>query len=143
MTIFARECRAKKDRNKVTGKCGPYDAGAETQDVHVVVLHRLPRGVAVMTDGRAHAGEFVRGDSDAGAAAAHDEAAVHTPIAQRRRDRFSAVGIINGSGRVGSEIEDVMPLRQQRGRKIALHFEAGVVGSNCNTHRAGILARLL
>jgi hypothetical protein len=36
-----------------------------------------------------------------------------------------------------------MSLRPQRGRKIALHFEAGVVGSNGDTHRAAILARLL
>ena len=143
MTLFARELGGKKDSNNVTRECLPYDAGTETQDVHVVVLHRLPSGVTVVTDGRAHAWKLVRGNRHAGAAAAYDEAAVCTPIAQCRRDRLSAVGIINGSRRVGSEIEDVMSLRPQRGRKIALHFEAGVVGSNCNTHRAAILARLL
>jgi hypothetical protein len=36
-----------------------------------------------------------------------------------------------------------MPLGPQRGRKIALHLEAGVVRSDGNTHRAAILARLL
>jgi hypothetical protein len=36
-----------------------------------------------------------------------------------------------------------MSLGPQRGRKIALHLEAGVVCSNGNTHRAAILARLL
>jgi len=143
VTLFARELGGKKDSNKVTRKCRPYDAGTETQDVHVVVLHRLPCGVAVVTDGRAHAGKLVRGDGHTGTAAAYDEAAVYTPIAQCHRDRLSAVGIINGSRRVRSEIEDVMPLRPQRGRKIALHLEASVVGSNCNTHRAAILARLL
>jgi len=143
MTRFAGELSSKKDSDEVTCKCRPYDAGTETEDVHVVVLHCLTRGVAVVADRRAHAGKLVRGNRHAGTAAAYDESAVDTPIAKRRRDRFSAVGIINGSRRVSSEIEDVMSLGPQRGRKIVLHFEAGVVRSNGNTHRAAILARLL
>lgn len=143
MTRFARECGDKKDSNKITGKGRPDDAGTETQDVHVVVLDGLSCGVAVVADGRSHAGKLVRGNRYAGTAAAYDEAAVYTPIAQRGRHRLGAVGVVNGSRRVGSEIEDVVPLRPQRGRKIALHFEAGVVRRNRNTHRAAILARLL
>ena len=143
MTRVAREFGAKKDGNKVSGKGRPDDAGTETQDVHVVVLDGLPCGVAVVAYGRAHPRKLVRGNRHTGTAAAYDEAAVCTPIAQRGRDRLSAVGVINGSRRVGSEIEDVVPLRPQRGRKIALHFEAGVVRRNRNTHRAAILARLL
>src|SRR5262245_34352742 len=65
MARFARECGGEENSNQVTGKCGPDDAGTETQDVHIVVLHRLPRGVAVVTDGRAHAWKFVRGNRDA------------------------------------------------------------------------------
>jgi len=143
MTLLARELGGKKNSNDVTGKRRPYDAGTEAEDVHVVVLHRLPRGITVVADGRAHAGKLVRGNRHAGTAAAYDEAAVYTSIAQRRRDRFGTVGIINGSGGVGSEIEHVMPLGFQRGRKIALHPEAGMVRSDGNTHRAAILARLL
>jgi hypothetical protein len=143
MTRFARECGGKKDSDKVTRKCRPDDAGTETQDVHVVVLDGLPRSVAVVAHGRAHAGKLVCGNRHTGTAAAYDEAAIYTPIAQRGRDCLSAVGVINGSRRMGSEIEDVVPLRPQRGRKIALHFEAGVVRRNRNTHRAAILARLL
>jgi hypothetical protein len=143
MTRFAGEFSGKKGSDEITCECRPYDAGTETEDVHVIVLHRLARGVAVVADGRAHAGKLVRRNRHAGTAAAYDEAAVDTPITQRRRDRFCAVGIINGSRRVGSEIEDIMPLGLQSGRKIALHLEAGVVGRNGNTHRAAILARLI
>ena len=143
MTLFAREFGGKKDSNQVAGKCRPYDARTETQDVHVVVLHRLPGGVAVVAHGRAHAGKLVRSNRHAGTAAAYDEAAVYTPIAKRGRDRFSAIGIVDGSRRVGSEIEHVVPLRPQHGRKIALHLEAGVVRGKRDTHRAAILARLL
>ena len=136
VTLFARELGGKKDSNKVTRKCRPYDAGAETQDVHIVVLHRLPRGVAVVTDGRAHAGKLVRGNGHTGPAAAYDEAAVYTPIAQCHRDRLSAVGIINGSRRVAfrdrgrhapapaARPQDRASSRSQRGRQ-QLQYASG------------------
>ena len=55
---------------------GPDDPRAEGQDVHVVVLDALVRGVRVVADGRADAAHLVRGDRGADARAADQDPAV-------------------------------------------------------------------
>ena len=134
MTLLAREGGVEKRCDEIGGKRGPDDTRSETENVHVVVLDSLPRGVAVVADGGADAGKFVGGNRHAGAAPAHDDAAVGASIAQRRGDRFSAVGIVDGSGGVGSEVEHIMTLGAQCGGKVAFHLEAGVVCGEGDAH---------
>ena len=134
MALFSREGRTEKGRNEIARESGPDDTRAETEHVHIVVLDRLPRGIAVVADGGADAGKFVCGNGDAGAATAHDDAAIRVSIAQGCGHGFGAVGIIDGSGGVGSEVEHIMALGTEYSGKIAFHFEAGVVCGEGDAH---------
>lgn len=134
MPFLTRERGAKKRGNEVAGKRRPDNARTETEDVQIVVLHGLPGGVAVVAHGGADAGKLVGGDGDAGAAAAHDDPTVCAPIAQRRGNRLGTVGIVDRRRGVSAEVQHVVPLRAQRGCKVAFHFIAGVIRGKGDTH---------
>ena len=63
-------------------------ARAEGQHVAAVVLDHLMGGVDVVGDARAHAGELVGGDRDAGAAAADQDRALGPPRGDRIADQL-------------------------------------------------------
>ena len=118
----------------LAGERGADDARAEAQHVHVVVLDRLMRGVGVVAHRRANAGELVRGNRDAGAAAADDDAALGLPVAQGVGDRFGGIGIIHRRGRMGAEIEDIVALLSQFCGQFLLQHIPCVVGTEGDSH---------
>src|SRR4029077_10137499 len=76
--LSVEACREKR-AYEVGGETRPHDLRAEAEDVHVVVLDSLVRGVGVVTDRRTNAGDLARGDRGADAGAADENAALGLP----------------------------------------------------------------
>ena len=62
MAILTGEPGRQKDRDQLGRDGRPDHPRTEAENVHVVVLDRLVRRIAVVADGGADTGELVRGD---------------------------------------------------------------------------------
>ena len=94
----------------------------------------LPRAVRVVTHRRANAGELAGRDRRAGAASAHDDAAVGLAVTEGLRDGFRNVGVVDRRRAVGAEVDDLVPGHGEVSRQIAFHLKTGVIGPDCNAH---------
>jgi hypothetical protein len=56
-------------------------------------------------------------------------------IAHDAGDRLGVVGVVDRSGGVGAEVEDLVTFAGELAGEVALHFVAGVVGGKSNFHR--------
>lgn len=134
MTLVAAEPRGKKCINQRLRQRRANDSGTETQHIHVVVLHALPRGVRVVAHRGANAGELARGDRRARAAAADHNAALGPRAEHSLGHNPGNVGVVDRGSGAGTDIEDLVTPAGQIGRKIAFHLKSGVIGANCNPH---------
>ena len=112
----------KKDSQAILRGFGAEHAGAERQDIRVVVLAREPRRRHVMAERAADMAVAVGGDAHADAGAADQHAALRAAAAERVGDGIREIRIIDRIGAVGAEIEHLeakrLQLRQQRGFKL-------------------------
>src|SRR6478752_701490 len=67
--------RGEEGLNEPPGHLGSDGPAAKAQDVHVVILDALARGEMIFDERRANAGDLVRTDRDADAAAAQRDTA--------------------------------------------------------------------
>src|SRR5581483_7532769 len=118
VALFAGELRRREGADELDGDLRPNDTRAEGEHVHVVVLDALVRGVRVVADGTADAGDLVRRDRCADAAPADQHAAVSAAGCHRIADRAREVGVVDG--RVADD---------------ALEWESRVVGGDGEAHQ--------
>ncbi len=133
MSILAAETRREERANQVLGELHADHAFAEHEDVHVVVLHALVRGIGVVAQARANARDPVRGDRGAHGARGHDDAAVRPGFAKGLADGPRVVGTINRRA-VHAHVEDLVLTAEQRDLDDVLEFGAGVVRTDCDAH---------
>src|SRR6476646_4323669 len=62
VALAAVEAGSEKDRDELAGERRPDDLGAQAEDVHIVVLYPLVRGIRVVADRRADPRELGGGD---------------------------------------------------------------------------------
>ena len=106
MSVLAAETSREERANQVLGEFHADHAFAEHQDVHVVVLHALVRGIGVVAQARANARDPVRGDRGAHGAGGHDNAAVRPGFAKGLADGPRVVGTIDRRA-VHAHVEDL------------------------------------
>src|SRR5262245_5549844 len=86
-----------------------HDAPAHHQYVHIIVLNALMGGVMIVAQTRAHSRNLVGRDRRAHAAAANDDAAFRSSIADGHASGFGVVRIIHGvTTVVSAEVEHLM-----------------------------------
>src|SRR5439155_7749198 len=83
IALAAVELRAEEGLDQLVGEARPDDAGAEAQDVHIVVLDALMGGVRVVAHRRANTRHLARCDGCAHAGAADEDAAFRVAAEDR------------------------------------------------------------
>ena len=94
MARFRAEARAEEGPHALHGELDADDPRAEAQDVHVVVLDALARGVRVVADAGADAADLRRGDRGAHAAAADEDAPVGPPVGDRPPEAQAEIRVV-------------------------------------------------
>src|SRR5262249_14060289 len=92
------------------------------------------RGVTVMAQAGADAGDLVGGHGSADAAAANQNAAFTLAAQQAERNRFSEVRVIDRLGAVGTGVVDLMPPEPQMIGQDLLQVVAGMIGTDGDAH---------
>ena len=110
------------------------DPAAERQHVGVVVGAREPRGVEVVAQGRADAGDFVGGDLLALPAASDHDAAVGTPVRDGAPDGQTNRRIVDRRVTVGPVIVDGVAQALQRDLEMFFQQESRVIGADRDAH---------
>ena len=138
----ALERRREPHAQDLLGEPEGDDAGADRQDVGVVVRPAEPGGEEIVAERGAHPVHLVRRDLLALAAAAE-----HDPPVGGARGDLAAHGravlrVVDRGLRIGPEIDDVVPLGLQHADEVGLQREPGMVGAESDPHRS-ILTRSL
>ena len=133
----SRSARAETRCTSSSASDGPITRGAETQDVHRVVLDALMGRERVVTERRTNADELVRGYRGADAAAADQYTAIGLAIANRapRRARRSPDSRRRESLRSAPQSMTWCPLRANGLDHPLFEREAGVIGTDSDLHR--------
>ena len=138
MAYLAGEVGAEEGFDEFAGKFDADDAGAEAEDVHVVVLDGLMGGVGVVTEAGADAVDFVGGDGGADAGAADKDAAVGFAALDGVADFAGEVRIIVGLGAiVGAEVDYDVALFFEVANDCFVKRIAAVIGTYCDDHGEG------
>jgi len=127
MARFAAEPGREKDLRQLPRQFRTQDPPAQAEDVQVVVLHALAGRIGVVADGGPDAGELAGGDADAHGAPADQDPALGPAVEHGLRDGSRGVGVVDGPGSVGAEIEDPEAAGAEPGDEVALEHPSGVV----------------
>src|SRR5208282_648659 len=134
MPLFVGEFRTHKCLYQVLRQGHANDAGTKHQNVDIVVLNALMRGISVMAHSRTNTRELVGGNAGTDAAAADE----HTPFGFAVEDSaahgFSEIGIVGGIFVESADVEHVVAHRAQHVAHGVFELKAGVVGTNHNLH---------
>ena len=98
------------------------------------MFSREPRGVEIVAQRRANAGDFVGGDLLALAATAEDESAVGAPLGDVSGDSDADRRVIDRLLARRAVILDRVPEALQRRFQMFFQEESGVIGANRNSH---------
>ena len=125
---------SQKRLDDLEGQLRADDSATDAQDVHVVVLDTLVRGVGVVTDGRSDTGNLVGRDADAHATAADQDSSIGLAPHELARDGDCEIWVITAVFRVGSAIDQLgdkgpKPLGNRR-----FQGETGVVAAEGESH---------
>src|ERR1700743_1517557 len=120
---------------QLIGKCGPDDARAEHDDVHVVMFHALMRGIGVMAHAGADAGNLVGGDAYSNSRSADEDALLGNAGKNGIANLFGEVRIIVGLITVEcAKIDNLMAFCSQVCAHVLFEREACVVGGDNELH---------
>lgn len=134
MPFLAGELGVEKGVSKLARRFGPDNTGTQNQDIHIVVLNALVRGIHVVTETGANAGQFIRGDRSADAAAAYENAAIGLFGAENIVEFLRVIGVIDRLGSVGADVQDLVMQFAQIGHQLFLELNAGVIRSDNDSH---------
>ena len=116
-------------REDLLGEPDADDAGADRQHVGVVVGPRQAGRVQVVAERGPHAAHLVGGELLALAAAADHDAEVGVAVAHAAPDGGAERRVVDGLGRVGAVVDDLVALGRQHRDEVLLQLESGVVGA--------------
>ena len=112
----------------------PDQSSAECDGVRVIVL-ACKAGRERLRHLCAAAGRIaVGGNRDPDARAADGDSALGAPVRDRLGEHRPVARIIDALVAVGAEVEDVVALCREPGRKLVLEVDAGVVGGHYDAH---------
>ncbi len=112
------------------------DPAAHRQDVGVVVLPRQARREQIVAERGSNAGDFVRRDLLALAAAAEDDASIGLPLGHGAPDREADRRIVDRLFAVRPVIVDLVAEARERLLQVLLEREACVIGADRDAHDA-------
>jgi hypothetical protein len=98
------------------------------------VLDALMGGVRVVTDGGADAFDLARGDRGADPGAAQKDAAVDVTGDHGLAERGSVVGVVDGLGRGGPEVVDLVAQALDDLDDARFEWKPGVIDSDSDLH---------
>ena len=135
MALFAGKACCHECAHKIEHQLRSDDASAQAEDIHVVVLHSLVRGVDVVAHSGANFRKLVCRDGNAHAAAADQECALAAAAGHFFGDGSGIVGIIVRFRRVMSaKIYNLVPEPAEFGNGRFVQRRAGVICSHSNAH---------
>src|SRR5439155_11855172 len=135
VTVLAAEARVGKGAHQLARESLADHACADAENVQIVVLHRLVRGVVIVTDAGPDAGELVGGDTDADTAAAHRDPTLRAPGTHRLAHALGHLWVVRRLARVvGPEVGDLVPARAQLGHDGRRQQVPGVIRGDDNPH---------
>src|SRR6185503_15549351 len=111
------------------------DPAAHREDIGVVVLARQARGVEIVAERGANAGDLVGRDLLALPAAAKHDAALGAPFGDRAADGNADRRIVDRCLAAGAVILDGVPEPRERLLQVFLEQEAGVIGADGDSHK--------
>src|SRR5262245_9454521 len=130
----ALERRVQPERDDLVGQAERHDAAAHREDVGIVVQARQPRGVQVVAERGADAGDLVGSHLLALSAAAEDDPAVRAARDDLARDVDADRRIVHRRLAVGPVIGDAVPEPLQRLFEVLFEEKAGVIGADRDAH---------
>jgi len=133
----ARERCLEPCAQDVEPRLAPRQPSPQGKDVGVVVLAAHARGEDVAAEGRPDPRDLVGSDGHADARAAHEETPIDLANGDGLGDLGSVVGVVDGVGAVGAEVQDLVAGIHEPGLEGFLELPAGVIGPKGNReHRA-------
>jgi len=135
VTLFSVEPGREKRAHEVCGEAWAYDLRAEAEDVHVVVLDPLVRGVDVVADRCPDAGDLGRGDRGAHARAADEHTSFRLAVLERGAELGRLVGVVDPHRvRVGTEVDDLVPFIAEGVENRVAEMDSTMVERNRHLH---------
>ena len=135
MTFFSVETCRKKRAHEIGGETRAYHLRAEADDIHVVVLDSLVRGVHVVADRCPDPGDRARGDRGADTGAADEHATLGLSVLDRRAELGSFHRVVDPHCVVvGAEVDDLVSVVAQRLEDRVPEMDASVVERHGNFH---------
>ena len=134
LVAAAFERRLEPQRDNLVREPERDDPAAHREDVGIVVLARQARGVEIVAERGADAGDLVGGDLLALPAAAEHDAALGAPLGDRAADREADRRIVHRLLAVRAVIVDGVPEPLQRLLQMFFEQEAGVIGADGDAH---------
>src|SRR5471032_2799835 len=138
----AFERRVEPERENLVRQSEGDDTAAHGEDVGVVVLARQASGVEIVAERGADAGDLVRGDLLALAAAAEDDAAIGAPLRDRAADGDADRRVVDGRLAVGPVVVDAVPEPREGLLQVFLEREARMIGADSDTDTAALTVLL-
>ena len=129
------ELAAHKGVQGVGSDLGAGGPGAEADHVGVVVLTAESCRADVVDDRRAHAGDLVGGDGDSDPGAAHADPEVAVPEDHLAAHCGAEVRIVDGVGRVGTEVDDRVAVGGEMLADQLLQSQTGMVATQLRRAR--------
>ena len=137
MARFTAERRGQERERALERGLRPDDPRAQGQDVHVVVLDALVRGIRVVADRRADAAHLVGGHARPDPGAADEDPALRRAALDRLAEALREVRVIVGRVRaVAPEVAELMaqPSGLEPADEVILEGGPGMVGGECDAH---------
>ena len=135
LVAAALEGHGEEGVHRVDGLGHPGGAAAEADHVGVVVAAGQVGGGHVVGQRRPYPAHLVGGDADADTGAAHTDPPLGPPFGHRLSHRHPEQGIVDRHlGRVGPEVDHLVPGGRHVGGQHALQLEPGVVRADGDLH---------
>src|SRR5438132_2053 len=135
ITIAAVESCREERAHKLDRETRADHFGAEAEDVHVVVLDALVRGIDVVADRSADATHLRGGNRSADAGAADEDAPLRPAALDRLAELTSLVRVVDPHRiGIGPEVDDLVPSGRKRLEHLLAQVHAAVVKRNANDH---------
>ena len=113
MAFFATKLRREKPIHQLFCQRAADDASSENQNVYLIMLDALARGIAVVTQAGANAGDFIGGNRSADTAAANEHAPLGFAVENDFRQCLGIIWIIDRCVTGCADVDDGVPCRSQ------------------------------
>jgi hypothetical protein len=130
----AQERRCQPEGDDFISELERHDACPHRQHVGVVVLAREARGIQIVAEGRAHAGNLVRGYLLALSAAAQHDAPLGAILSNFTRHRKADGRVVDWLRAVGAVVVDGVTQTLQTAFEMLFERKSGVIRADRNPH---------